>query len=69
MEEASRCLFIVNAVNSGVASGGSGGTYTLQNYTYDSVTGNRASKAGVSYTYGDTTHKHAATVTGSNTFG
>ncbi len=50
------------------ASGGSGGTYTLQNYTYDSVTGNLASKAGVSYTYGDTAHKHAVKTMGSNTY-
>ncbi len=53
---------------SGVASGGSGGLYTLQNYTYDSVTGNLLSKAGVNYTYGDGDHKHAVTLMGSDSF-
>jgi RHS repeat-associated protein len=46
---------------SAVASGGTGGTYSTQSYTYNSTTGNLASKAGVSYTYGDSAHKHAVT--------
>ena len=40
---------------SGQAAGGSGGTYSLQNYTYNSTTGNLASQAGASYTYNTTT--------------
>ena len=43
------------------ASGGSYGTYSQQTYTYNTSTGNLSTKAGVSYTYGDTNHKHAAT--------
>ncbi len=53
---------------SAVASGGTGGTYTLQSYNYDSTTGNLSSKAGVNYTYGDINHKHAVTQMGSDSF-
>lgn len=54
-----------------VAAGGSGGSgdYTLKYYLYDSVTGNLASKESVSLTYGDSSHKHAVTVMGTNTYG
>ncbi len=54
-------------MTSGKAQYGTNGTYSLQNYTYNSTTGNLSAKAGVSYTY-DTTHKHAVTVAGSNTY-
>jgi len=57
----------LDRLTSGVASGGTGGTYTLQNYTYDSTTGNLLSKAGVNYTY-DTNHDHAVTQMGSDTY-
>jgi len=47
---------------SAAASGGSGGIYS-ETYTYNGTTGNLATKAGVTYTYGDTNHKHAVTST------
>ena len=58
----------LDRVHSGQASGGSGGIYTLQYYNYSSSTGNLSSKAGVSYTYGDSSHKHAVTAMGSDNF-
>jgi hypothetical protein len=42
---------------SAVASGGSGGTYASQTYTYSTTTGNLSSKAGVNYYY-DLDHDH-----------
>ena len=51
----------LDRLTSGVASGGTGGKYSLQNYAYDSTTGNLSSKAGVNYTYGDANHDHAVT--------
>jgi RHS repeat-associated protein len=48
---------------SAVASGGTGGTYGLQNYTYNPDTGNLSINGTVSYTYGDSAHKHAVTGT------
>ena len=40
------------------------------NYTYHPDTGNLASNAGVSYTYGDSAHKHAVTGTSNgNSYG
>jgi YD repeat-containing protein len=40
----------------------------LAKLQYDGSTGNLASKAGVSYTYGDASHAHAVTTAGSDTF-
>jgi RHS repeat-associated protein len=52
----------LNRLTSAVASGGSGGTYATESYTYNATTGNLASKTGVgSYTYMDAAHKHAVT--------
>ena len=42
------------------ATGGTDGLYT-ETYGYDAATGNIASKAGLSYTYGATAHPHAVT--------
>jgi RHS repeat-associated protein len=58
----------IDRLTSAVATGGTGGTYTLQNYTYNNTTGNLSSNAGVNYTYGDGNHDHAVTQMGSNTF-
>jgi RHS repeat-associated protein len=41
----------VNQLTSAQASGGSGGTYSLQSYVYNSSTGNMESNAGMSYAY------------------
>jgi RHS repeat-associated protein len=63
------------AVDPDGGSGGGGvqsvdGTYSLQSYSYNSSTGNLASNAGVSYTYGDNNHKHAVTNTSNgNSYG
>jgi YD repeat-containing protein len=58
----------IDRLTSAVATGGTGDTYTLQNYTYNNTTGNLSSNAGVNYTYGDGNHDHAVTQMGSNTF-
>ncbi len=42
------------------ATGGAGGTYGTEYYTYDPI-GNLTSKAGVTYGYTDALHKHAVT--------
>ena len=47
---------------SAVASGGTGGTYALQNYSYD-TNGRLASNAGVTYSYNNPAHVHAVTGT------
>jgi YD repeat-containing protein len=44
-------------LTSAAATGGQNGTYS-ETYSYNSTTGNLASKAGVNYTY-DTNHPHA----------
>jgi len=44
------------------------GLYALQGYPCELVTGNLSSKAGVSYTYGDTNHDHAVTQMGSDSY-
>jgi hypothetical protein len=66
----------LNRLTSAVASGGTGGTYALENYNYDGSTGNLASKAGVSYTYsasvsctaGNRTIPHAVSAAGGNSY-
>ena len=47
---------------------GTNGTYALQNYTYNTTTGNLSSRAGVNYTYGDTNHDHAVTQMGTDSY-
>jgi RHS repeat-associated protein len=49
----------LNRLLTAVASGGSNGTYPLENYNYDPNTGNLSSKAGVSYTYNPANKPHA----------
>jgi RHS repeat-associated protein len=44
------------------------GNYVFETHTYNSVTGNLSSKAGLAYTYGDAAHKHAVTAMDSNTY-
>jgi RHS repeat-associated protein len=48
-------------LNSPQASGGTNGNYASESYTYNTTTGNLATKAGVTYTYGDSNHAHAVT--------
>ncbi len=43
------------------ASGGADGNYGPETYGYNTATGNMASKAGLTYTYGDPSHAHAVT--------
>jgi YD repeat-containing protein len=47
---------------------GGRGNYPEEYYTYNSVTGNLSSKAGLAYTYGDPAHKHAVTAMDSNSY-
>jgi YD repeat-containing protein len=58
----------LDRLTSAGASGGVRGNYGPESYTYDPVTGNLASKAGVAYTY-SSSHKHAVTALSSgNTY-
>jgi hypothetical protein len=66
-----------NRLTTAQASGGTGGIYGPETYTYDPTTGNLASKAGVSYSYatqsascpsGALSKAHAVTSAGSNTY-
>ena len=50
-----------NRLTSASASGGSGGTYANETYSYDPNTGTLNSKVGVSFLYADGNHKHAVT--------
>ena len=49
----------LDRLSSALASGGTGGTYSLQSYSYSTSTGNLDLKAGVSYTYNSPGHAHA----------
>ena len=51
----------LDRLSDAVASGGSGGTYSVEYYNYRTDTGALASKAGTDYEYYDTSHKHAVT--------
>jgi hypothetical protein len=51
----------LDRLTSAQAMGGFFGNFTLESYTYDATSGNLESKAGVSYTYGDSNHVHAVT--------
>jgi RHS repeat-associated protein len=51
----------LNRLETAEVTGGTGGTYSEKSYTYNSSTGNLASKEGVNYTYGDSNHPHAVT--------
>ena len=57
----------LNRLTSASAAGGANGLYS-ESYTYDAMTGNLASKAGVNYTY-DPNHAHAvAALSNGNTY-
>jgi RHS repeat-associated protein len=51
----------LDRLTSAQATGGTNGNYASESYTYNTTTGNLASKAGISYTYGDSNHAHAVT--------
>jgi len=50
----------LHRLTSAQATGGTGGTYAAETYAY-SASGNITSKAGTSYAYNDSAHKHAVT--------
>jgi RHS repeat-associated protein len=66
----------VNRLTTGQASGGTGGTYSQETYTYNPSTGNLDAKAGTSLTYnaniscaaGNRTIPHAASGAGNTTY-
>jgi len=64
----------LNRLTSASATGGSGGIYASEAYTYDDASGNLSSKAGVAYTYGEQfagcadSKPHAVTSAGSAIF-
>ena len=51
----------LDRLTSSNATGGIGGTYATETYSYSVATGNMASKAGVGYGYNDPEHIHAVT--------
>jgi RHS repeat-associated protein len=57
----------LNRLLSATVTGGQDGLYD-DDYTYNPVTGNLASKAGVNYFYDDASHPHAVTELGSGWF-
>jgi YD repeat-containing protein len=60
----------LDCLTSAAASGGTWGTYSLQNYSYHPDTDNLSNNANVSYTDGDSAHKHAVTGTSNgNSYG
>ncbi len=60
----------LDRLTSAQASGGTNGIYATETYTYTATTGNLYSKAGVTYTYGDSDHAHAVTsLSNGNTYG
>jgi len=66
----------IDRLASGQASGGTGGNYPQESYTYNSTTGNLVSKAGTNLTYnasvscsaGNRTIPHAASAFGGSTY-
>jgi hypothetical protein len=51
----------LDRLTSAQAVGGLFSNFNLESYTYNAASGNLESKAGVSYTYGDSNHVHAVT--------
>ncbi len=51
----------IDRLKDAVASGGVGGTYAKEYYTYNATTGNLLTKAGITYYYEDGNHPHAVT--------
>ncbi len=53
----------LNRLATAVAIAGNGGSYNTETYTYDPNRGTLSSKAGITYTYGDSNHVDAVTNT------
>jgi RHS repeat-associated protein len=52
----------IDRLETAAASGGTGGTYSVETYQYDATTGNLSNKPGLgAIAYNDAAHKHAAT--------